>query len=84
MTDRVRAKMKGRRAIFREEGRSIRWKHLDEAIKKTLDRRRAKHNEDQKVKLETAGKTTQWFSIAKFLGSDEAPSGWKIPNLNLA
>ena len=75
--------MKRRKAIFRREGRSDHWKRLDRSIKKTLDYRRRKYNEEQKEKLEEIGKSSRWYSISKYLGSDEVPRKWNITDSSL-
>ena len=82
LTDAIRAQMKRRKAIFRAEGRSNHWKRLDKSIKRSLDFKRRKYNEDQKKKLEAMGKTSQWYGISKYLGLDEVPKRWAITDLN--
>ena len=57
------------------------WKRLDKGIKKTLDLRRRKYNEDQKKRLEEIGKTSQWYNIAKFLNMEETPARWNVTDL---
>ena len=46
---------------------------MDKTIKKTLAFRKSEYNKKQKVRLEESGRTGQWWSISKFLVSDENP-----------
>ena len=82
LSDGVRKSIKKRAAIFRESGRCKRWHRLNKAIRKTLAFRKAEYNKNQKNKLEKAGKTGQWWSVAKFLGTDENPRGWTVLDLD--
>ena len=41
LTDGLRHPIKKRLSIFRSEGRSIKWKHLDTSIKKSIELRKA-------------------------------------------
>ena len=82
LSDGLRNSIKKRAAIFRESGRCKRWKRLDKAIKKTLAYRKGVYNRKQKEKLEASGKTGQWWSILRYLMSDENPRLWSITDLN--
>ena len=82
LTDGLRKTIKKRAAVFREAGRSKRWKRLNKAIKKTLAYRKSEYNRSQKTKLEQAGKTGKWWSVAKYLGTDENPRGWTVLDLD--
>ena len=55
---------------------------MDKSIKKTLAYRKSEYNKNQKVKLEQAGRTGQWWSVAKYVGSDENPRGWTVIDLD--
>ena len=68
--------------MFREAGRSLRWKRLDKAIIKTLAFRKSEYNKRQKERLEKSGRTGQWWNISKFLVSDESPRQWAVTDLD--
>ena len=78
ISDDVRKRIKQRAAVFRETGRSKKWKRLDRAIKRTISYRKTRYNVIQKTRLEQSGSTGQWWSIAKFLRSDENPRPWTV------
>ena len=82
ISDGLRASIKKRASIFRESGHCKRWKKIDKAIKKTLSFRKAEYNKRQKEKLEACGRSGQWWSISKFLSSDENPRQWAITDLD--
>ena len=82
LSDGLRKSIKKRAAIFRENGRCLRWKRIDKAIKKTLAFRKAEYNKRQKERLEKSGRTGQWWNISKFLLSDENPRQWAITDLD--
>ena len=82
ITDGLRSSIKKRAAVFRESGRSQKWKKIDKAIKKTLAYRKRVYNVKQKERLEKEGKRGQWWSISKYLGSDENPRQWSISDLD--
>lgn len=72
---------KRRKAVFWLEGRSELWKRLDKAIKKTITFRKKQYKEKMTTKLEQCGNKNQWYSIYKFLASDEMPQRWSINEL---
>ena len=82
LSDGLRTSIKRRAAIFRETGRSKKWKRLDKAIKKTLAYRKRTYNLKQKEKLEVCGRKGRWWNISKCLLSDENPQPWSITYLN--
>ena len=82
LSDGLRKPISKRAAIFRQTGRSKKWKRLDKAIKKTLAYRKRIYNQKQKERLEACGRTGQWWSIAKYMVSDENPRPWSITDLN--
>ena len=82
ITDGLRTSIKKRAAIFKESGRCKRWKKIDKAIKKTLAYRKSQYNKRQKERLEACGRTGQWWSISKFLSSDENPRQWTVIDLD--
>ena len=81
ISDAVRAQIKRRKGIFREQGRSEHWKRVDRCIKRTINYRKALYNKTQKTRLESIGKTGQWYNIAKYLVTDETPARWSITDL---
>ena len=56
---------------------------MDKAIKKRLAFRKSEYNKRQKERLEKCGRTGQWWSISKFLVSDENPRKWTVADLDL-
>ena len=82
ISDGLRDSIRRRAAVFRETGRSLRWKRLDKAIKKTLAFRKREYNKRQKERLEACGRTGQWWNISKFLVSDENPRQWAVTDLD--
>ena len=81
ISDALRARMKRRKAIFWNEGRSELWKKVDRGIKLTIAYRKRKYEENMTARLESSGKTNQWYSIYKFLASDDMPDRWNITEL---
>ena len=47
-----------------------------------LNFRKAQYTKRQKERLEACGRTGQWWSISKFLSSDENPRQWNITDLD--
>ena len=84
ITDEIRARIRRRKAVFRQEGRSELFKLLDKGIKKTIAFRKKKYEYEEKMteKLEQAGRNNQWYNIYKFLASDEKPERWEITELS--
>ena len=56
LNDGIRALMKKRIAIFRSEGRSCRWKHLDTSIKESLRVRKGNYFDKESERIKKAGK----------------------------
>ena len=81
ISDGVRARIKKRKAIFWNEGRSETWKRIDKAIKRTIAFRKKMYEEKMTRKLEESGKNGQWYSVYKFMSSDEMPNRWNITEL---
>ena len=81
ISDDLIVRIKQRKAEFRDCGRSKRWKRLDKSIKNTIAYRKSRYNRIQKTRLEESGNTGQWWSIAKFLKSDENPRPWTVADL---
>ena len=81
ISDALRRRMKRRKAVFWQEGRSETWKRLDKGIKKTIAFRKKQYEEKMTKKLESCGKSGQWYSIYRFLDSDDMPSRWNISEL---
>ena len=81
ISDALRARIKRRKAVFGEEGRSELFKLSDKGIKKTIKFRKKKYEENMTAKLEQTGKTNQWYNIYKFLASDDKPDRWEITQL---
>ena len=79
--DARRARMKRRKAVFWIEGRSELWKKLDIGIKKTIKFKKKQYEEKMTTKLEQTGRSNQWYSIYRFLSSDEMPKRWEITEL---
>ena len=73
--------MKRRKAIFWNEGRSELWKRVDRGIKQTIAFRKRKYEERITKKLQETGRSNQWYSIYKFLASDDMPARWNITEL---
>ena len=81
ISDGVRFRIKRRTAVFNEEGRSDTWKRLDKATKAAIAFRKKIYEEKMSKKLEESGRTGQWYSIYKYLSSDEIPNRWNITEL---
>ena len=81
ISDAVRCRIRRRKAVFRLQGRSEVWKRLDKEIKRMIAFRKRIYEKKMADKLEAAGKTGQWYSIYKYLSSDEMPDRWKITEL---
>ena len=76
-----RFRMKRRKAVCWQEGRSETWKRLDKAIKKTIAFRKRVYEEKMTKRLESCGRGGQWYSIYKFLDSDDMPPRWNVSEL---
>ena len=81
ISDALRFRIKRRKAVFWEEGRSNTWKRLDKAIKKTIAFRKRMYEEKMTERLESCGRGGQWYSIYNFLDSDDIPDRWNISEL---
>ena len=81
ISDAIRVGIRRRKAVFRLQGRSDVWKRLDKGIKKTIAFRKRLYEKKMTEKLESAGKMGQWFSIYKYLSSDEMPDRWNVTEL---
>ena len=81
ISDGIRARMKKRKAIFWNEGQSETWKRVDKAIKQTIAFRKRLYEEKMTKKLEESGRSGQWYSIYKFLNSDDMLNRWNITEL---
>ena len=83
ISDNLITQIRQRKAVFRDCGRSKKWKRLDRTIKKKIAYRKLRYNLTltQKTRLEEAGNTGPWWSIAKFLKSDENPRPWTVVDL---
>ena len=81
ISDGVRAQIRRRKGVFRDQGRSEHWKRLDKSIKKTINFRKALYNKGQKSRLESIGRTGQWYNVAKFLSTDETPARWSATDI---
>ena len=82
ISDALRWRMKRRLAIFRNEGRSELWKRIDKGIKNTIKFRKKMYEENMSKRLSDAGRSGQWYSIYRFLTSDDMPRRWQITELN--
>ena len=82
MTDSILERIEDRKKIFRREGRSELFNRLNKGIQKTIRVRKKKCEENMLAKLEQTGKTNQWYSIYKFLSSEEMPDRWEITQLD--
>ena len=65
ISDALRNRIKGRKAVFWREGRSELWKRLDKGIKKTIAYRKRMYEEKMLLKLEQTGRSNQWYTIYK-------------------
>lgn len=81
ISDAIRVRIKRRKAVFRIQGRSDVWKRLNKGIQKTIAFRKRIYEKKITEKLENAGKTGQWFSIYKYLSSDEMPERWNVSEI---
>ena len=82
ISDALRVRFRIRLAVFRDEGRSEHWKRLDKGIKATIAFRKRQDEENMAKKLENSGRTGQWYSIYKYIASDDMPSRWNITDLD--
>ena len=81
ISDALHCRIKRRKAVFRLQGRSEVWKRLDKGIRQTITFRKRMYETKMSEKLEQAGKTGQWFSIYKYIASDEMPERWNVTEL---
>ena len=72
--------MNKRIALFRNEGRSLRWKSLDKAIKKTLSTRKEAYFNKETEKLKAIGRGSGWYSILNKM-NDKPSDDWNITQL---
>ena len=82
ISDALRDRIRRRTAVFWLEGRSELWKRLDRGIKKTINYRKNKYEERMALKLEQSGRTGQWYSIYKYIASDDMPDRWNEIDLD--
>ena len=80
MTDGLRKQMNKRIAIFRAEGRSVRWKRLGRSIKETLEFRKGKYFDKESERLRKVGNSSKWYSILPKL-DDEQAKQWTVNEL---
>ena len=80
LTDHLRKLIKKRLIIFREEGRSVRWKHIDRAIKATITTRKAAFFNKETERLKAAGRGSGWYSILNKL-NEGTDNEWNIHQL---
>ena len=81
VTDGLRSLMKKRMSIFKQEGRSQRWRRIDSSIKNTLEVRKAKHFTDESDRLKSIGRESQWYSILSKMLDEDSPKQWSITEL---
>ena len=81
LTDGLRVQIKKRLAIFKSEGRSIRWKRLDICIKNTIETRKGAYFQKETDMLREAGRQASWYSILTKVMDNEAPKLWLIADL---
>ena len=81
VSDGIREQMKRKKKIFKTYGRNDAWKRLDAGIKKSLAIRKKNYNKVMKDKLEKSGNTGKWWSISRYLESDETPKRWDVTDL---
>ena len=82
MSDSILERIEDRKKVFRREGRSDLFNRLNKGIQKLIKIRKKKCEENMLSKLEETGKTNQWYSIYKFLASEEMPDRWEITQLD--
>ena len=80
ISDHIRKLEKKRLAIFREEGRSIRWKILDKAIKATINKRKEIYFSKETDRLKAIGRGAGWYSALNKL-NDTNTQEWNIHQL---
>ena len=77
LTDGLRKQMKKRICIFRSEGKSNRWKRIDESIKRTLEIRKGKYFENESERIKAAGNSSKWYPILPKLNETQAKQ-WAV------
>ena len=73
LTDGIHSQIKKWLAIFRSEGRSIRWKRIDISIKKTLETRKGKYFKRESSRIKKAGRNESWYSLLSRMVHDDTP-----------
>ena len=81
ISDAIRCRIRRRKAVFRIYGRNDIWKRLDKGIKKTIAFRKRIYETKMTDKLEKVGKTGQWYSIYKYISSDDMQERWNVTEL---
>ena len=74
MTNAIRKLIARRRAIFREERRSDRWKKLKKKIMNIIKKRRKAYNEDKKSKMLSKG--ANFFTCVKSIVNNDNQQSW--------
>ena len=74
--------MKKRMAVFRVEGRSPKWRRIDQAIKNSLEIRKSKYFETECEKLRTMGRSHQWYAVLSKMLDDDSPKPWFIGDID--
>ena len=82
MTDSILERIDDRQKVSRREGRLPLFNRLNKGIQKSIKIRKKKCEENMMSKLENTGKSNQWYSIYKFLASEEMPERWEITQLD--
>ena len=79
MNESIRKLIARRRAIFRDEGRTERWKKLKKKIARIIKNRRKKFNQDKKDKM--LGQGANFFDCVKSVVNNDNVQAWSPSNL---
>ena len=80
ISDHIRKLEKKRLSIFRDEGRSVRWKSIDKTIKATITTQKELYSTKETERLKAIGRGTGWYSILNKL-ADKPTDDWSVTNL---
>ena len=78
INDKIRKKIRKRKAIFKSEGRSRRWKRIKKITAKMIKFRREKYMERHKLIITSSDSSAHFFRNVRAYNSPEKPEIWSV------
>ena len=81
ITEKIRKKIRKRKAIFKSEGRSVRWKRIKKITAKMIKFKREQYMERHKLIITSPDLSAHFFKNVRAYNSVEKPVIWNVSSI---